>query len=102
MHDLFFKDPWAEGKECFAKKDILLIQSERVRCLELKSKVRRRILNGIEELASCSESVWVGKEMNVHPTSNLMAKAAFIFSYRLPARSFSTASTASRARLYIG
>ena len=33
---------------------------------------------------------------------NLVARAAFIVSYRLTARSFVTALTASQARLYIG
>ena len=69
MHDLFFKDPWTEGKDFFAKKDTLLIRAEQVRHLELKSKVHHCLLNGIKELASRSESVSVGKEMNVHPTS---------------------------------
>ena len=39
------------------------------RRLELKSKVRHCILNGIKELADCAKNVSVGKEMDVRPSS---------------------------------
>ena len=50
-------------------KDIMLVRAKQVCHLELKSKVRRCILNGIKELADHAENVSVGKEMDVHPSS---------------------------------
>ena len=45
------------------------MRAERVRHLELKSKVRRCILNGTKELADRAENDSVGKEMDVRPSS---------------------------------
>ena len=69
MSPLFFDDPWAKGRATFAEKDILAIRVECVRRLVLKSRVRRCILNGIEDMVTSSESVVVGMESDVRPES---------------------------------
>ena len=59
MHEHMFKNPWALGKETFAKTDVVHIRSEEARIRKQKSDLRRCMLDNIqkEELAEKQDVV---------------------------------------------
>ena len=63
MHTLMVKNPRALGEKKFCEKDILYYRSERKRRLKKRSRVRRCILNAIEDLVSENKVVTVSVKM---------------------------------------
>ena len=65
MHEYMLEDPWNIVFEKLKTMNVLFTRAEKARRLKKKSRIRKCILNGIQDMVEKASTISVGQELNI-------------------------------------